>query len=316
MKTLLISLVILLSSNSFAESQIKSRIAYTRISTDVDSTLAANCSAFEFIFDGITKESYTLLYSIDGEDGQADLTKDGRLIVNASPGNHIFQFFTWHYNEVFTDSITISGQHRDVWQINMYHALYDVEVGKPVIYLYPQERTSVKVSIDIYGQNSFHYPTYENGWEFSALPNGDLEMNDQMYNYLFWEASAKVEPIDHKSGFIVEKNNIVSFLEKQLSIAGLTSKEQADFITYWAPQLAQHDQSFVHFIFNDDCDEFAKLSITPKPDNLYRIYMLWQPITAVFDAPEQIIHPMNRAGFTVLEWGGMELPALTVNQSL
>jgi hypothetical protein len=314
LKVLLLSTIVLISSTSDAESLRKSRIPYHLVSSQADSSLAANCSAYEFTFEGVTEESYTILYSIDGEEGQAKISRDGHLIVNASPGPHIFQFFTWHYSEVFTDSLTILSQNRDVWSIYMASSSFDIEVSKPVIYLYPQVPTDVKVSLDIFGKNPFYYPKYINGWEATAMPNGDLKMNNEVYNYLFWEASAKVDPITHKDGFFVSKSNVVPFLEKHLTTAGLTSKEQADFITYWAPRLAQHDQSFVHFIFNEACDEFASLSITPKPDHIYRIYILWQPTENTFDAPEQIIQPMNREGFSVLEWGGIELPAVTNNE--
>jgi hypothetical protein len=316
MKILLASAIVLISSTSLAKGLLELQMPYTRVSSVLDEKLAPNCSAYEFIFNGVTQESYTILYSIDGEEGQAEVSKDGRLIVNASPGRHIFQFFTWHYSEVYTDSLTILAQYRDVWEIEMYQSQFPVDVSKPVIYLYPEEATEVKVNVDIFGQDPFYYPNYANGWEFTALPNGDLKMNDQVYNYLFWEAASMVDPIAHKDGFFVSKNDVVPFLEKHLTTAGLTSKEQADFITYWAPRLAQHDQSFVHFIFNEACDDFASLSITPKPDHIYRIYMLWQPTQTKFDALEQIIQPMNREGFSVLEWGGMELPAITNTEAL
>ena len=52
-----------------------------------------------------------------------------------------------------------------------------------------------------------------------------------------------------ESGFFVGSDQVVSFLEKKLTDAGLSSKEQADFITFWGPKLAQNELNFVHFIY-------------------------------------------------------------------
>jgi hypothetical protein len=88
----------------------------------------------------------------------------------------------------------------------------------------------------------------------------------------------------------------------------MTSEEKADLITYWGPLLIKYPNCFIHFVFNEDADRFAKLKITPKPDVVLRFYMLVQPygteIPAFLPTPQKI-PKMDRNGFDVLEWGGM-----------
>jgi len=179
---------------------------------------------------------------------------------------------------------------------------------KPVIYLYPEERTEVSVKMEIHGENAFYYPQYKESWDFTAAPNGDLTFGEDTYNYLFWEATNRsiLSPKQTASGFFVEGTDVVSFLEEKLSEAGLNSKEQADFITYWAPRLTKNKLNFIHFEFNESCNEYANIDITPKPDNVYRIYMIWGAVADEFKVTEQKIEQFDRTGFSVLEWGGKE----------
>ncbi|MFT5778213.1 MAG: hypothetical protein ACI837_001169 [Crocinitomicaceae bacterium] len=294
---------------------------YSRISSEVDPNLRDDESIYEFEFLGISDPTYTILYSVDGVNNEVKLSHGNRLTICVKPGKHIFQFFTWHFLEVFTDSLLIEGQHRDIYTVQLTAQMAEIqiqerEMKKPVIYLYPTEQTEVDLSVEIHGTNSFFYPAYQDGWKCTAFPNGDLQIDNKIYNYLFWEASMPKIELSYEEGFIVSKDEVVQFLEKQLTRAGLTPKEQADFITFWGPQLAQHDQTFVHFLFNENCDKFAELNISPKPDHVYRISMLWQPTEISFEVEEQVMEVINRDGFTVLEWGGMELSPITKNESL
>lgn len=54
-----------------------------------------------------------------------------------------------------------------------------------------------------------------------------------------------------KSRFNVTKEEVTPFLEGKLSLAGLNSKEQADFITCWGPRLATKEINFLRFKFNE-----------------------------------------------------------------
>ena len=44
--------------------------------------------------------------------------------------------------------------------------------AKPVIYLYPEQETTVSVSLDYAGTLTATYPAYEDGWRVTAEPDG------------------------------------------------------------------------------------------------------------------------------------------------
>ena len=253
-----------------------------------------------------------VVYSIDGVQKEGELDANRHFNISLPAGSHIFQFYydQMHY-EIYTDSIDFLGQHRYELQLNWQFAHMEIMVDKPVIYLYPPSITPVTVKVAPKGEFTFTYPLYEDEWQVTAHPNGNLDVNGNQYNYLFWEAQQNWIPGTSvfESGFIVEKKDILSFLESKLTAFGFNSKEKADFITYWGPQLIQNEQSFIHFMLNEACDEFAQLQITPKPDHLYRFYMISMPLNDAdeYQVSEQVLKPIDRSGFTVLEWGGTKL---------
>ena len=48
----------------------------------------------------------------------------------------------------------------------------------------------------------------------------------------------------------------------------------------------------------------AKLTVSPAPDTVIRVFMAWQPLDAPVDIPIQTLSAPAREGFTVVEWGG------------
>lgn len=45
---------------------------------------------------------------------------------------------------------------------------------KPVIYLYPEQETDVRVTLDLAGELTCAYPAYGDGWSVRAAPDGTL----------------------------------------------------------------------------------------------------------------------------------------------
>ena len=162
------------------------------------------------------------------------------------------------------------------------------------------------------GEFSFTYPKYEDQWNCTAFPSGEVQIEGKSYNYLFWEAEQYVdeEKLREFQSARIAKDDLVPFLERSLDQFGFTSKEKADFITFWAPMMIRYEATEVRFILNEACDQFAELEISPKPENVLRFYMIWHPTDAnAIDSEETLAIPEYiRNGFTVLEWGGMEIP--------
>lgn len=316
-----LTLLLFITTLNFAFAESSRRA--TRVEKDTSYFLAeleSNESIFKFSFSILyfagDTSSQPVRYSIDGVEYEQLVPANTNLKISTTPGKHIFQImYSEDYEEVFTDSLDILAQHVDVYQVSLQMASIDVIYFKPVIYLYPEMETEVEVAVNIKGTKPFFYPEYNDGWKCTAKPNGELTIGDDTYNYLFWEADGKdqLNSENINEGFYVKGSNAVTFLEDKLTTAGFTSKEKADFITFWGPKIQSNSHNFIRFEFNDVCDKFADLNITPNPDNIYRIYILIAPLTEEIIVNPQEIIQMNREGFTVIEWGGQMSSEISIN---
>jgi hypothetical protein len=267
----------------------------------------------------VPTSSHTIIYSYNGTNNTVTLGKDKILEIKVKPGKYNFQFYlNDHYEEISTEIIESRSRHKTFVSCYFQASEHRVVCEKPVIYLYPEEETNVLVEVKPKGSFTFTYPTYSNGWNVTATPTGELIQGENTYNYLFWESDQvwKPDPTIFLEGSIVKKEEITAFLESNLDAFGLNSKEKADFITYWGPQLIRHNSNFIHFMINEEANEFAELNITPQPDHIYRIYMISYPIENhnVRDCKPQNLPKINRSGFTAIEWGGTILETVSFNK--
>lgn len=187
-------------------------------------------------------------------------------------------------------------------------ACREAEAGdaKPVIYLYPEEETDVTVRLDYNGTLTCTYPAYEDGWTVTAAPDGTLtDESGQTYSYLYWEGVARTE-YDFSRGFCVPGEETAPFLEDALARLGLTRREANEFIVYWLPRMEPNPYNLIAFQAEAYTDH-ARLTVTPEPDSLLRVFMAWKPLEAPMDLPAQELPAFARTGFTVVEWGGAEL---------
>lgn len=264
------------------------------------------------------KAKEKILYGYEQESLEAHLNEDKSFEFVLDSGIHVFQFYAAEKAD-YAEITTFGGIHvtsgtttymslvfREVNKIEELH------VRKPVIYLYPAEKTDITVSVQPKGEMSFTYPKYTDKWECTAFPSGEILIEDKAYNYLFWESeqTVNVNQLNELLGLVVLKEDLLDFLKSSLEQFGFNSKESMDFITFWAPHMLKFEATEIHFMFNEECTLFADLEIEPKPDNLLRFYMIWNPMdTFYYDSKMKIDVPkQSRNGFTVLEWGGMEIP--------
>ncbi|MBE6713586.1 MAG: hypothetical protein E7580_08805 [Ruminococcaceae bacterium] len=177
---------------------------------------------------------------------------------------------------------------------------------KPVIYLYPETETKVSVSLDIQGKLTCGYPLYRQGWSVTAAPDGTLtDSAGQTYNYLYWEGETETQ-YDLSTGFCVRGEDTAKFLEIALEKLGLTRREANEFIVYWLPLMEPNPYNVISFQ-TELYTEAAKLKVTPEPNTLIRVFMVWQKAESYIELPEQELSAPKREGFTVVEWGGTKI---------
>ncbi len=288
--------------------------------SDLDSTLNEGEAVFEFRFRGLnpTDSAAMIDYSIDGFVGETQL-QNGVLRFVTTGGPHIFQFYVnSDYEEVISDTLYIASGYVDYYNVTPFRRMRpEIITFKPVIYLYPEATLKATIQLDISGRDPFYYPAYDQEWQVTAQPDGSLTQNGETFRYLFWEATQEdhLSTISCDKGFIVKGSDAVKFLDAQLDAVGFTSIEKADFITFWGPQIAAMDQSYVRFEWNETCDKFAKLNVTPAPDHLFRYYIFIAPAPEGSVVEEQQLPKIDRSGFTVIEWGG-QLSTINLNKAL
>ena len=147
---------------------------------------------------------------------------------------------------------------------------------------------------------------YNNGWQVTADPNGQLTERDtgKTYPYLFWEGRGGIYTSPNK-GSVVAQANIHSFLVGTLAKLGLNAKETADFIEFWEPRMQGSPYYAISFSGNRVMDELAPLVVSPKPDTVIRILMDFRPLQSIINIEPQVYKTPIRKGFTVVEWGGV-----------
>lgn len=319
MKKLLLALLSIASFQANASDSYL-MMPYTLIYDSVDQNL--NQDQALYLFDLTTLDAdlgeQQLIYSIDGgENLFYPYSAGDTLAIHTVPGAHSFQFYAGQeYAETRLMQLEIKGGHRSMYRINFSRAYKIDALRKPVIYLYPEETTDVSIKVDPVGEFTFTYPNIDLEWNFACEPYGTLKREEEAYRYLFWESEQDIptQLINKKEGVVLSGTDAVEYLEIQMQQFGMTSEERADFITYWGPILQTKSNLYIYLLFNEVCDAFASLEISPKPTQIGRFYVLWATVPDNYNPSleSQEVPKMQRDGFTVLEWGGAEVNASKV----
>ena len=178
--------------------------------------------------------------------------------------------------------------------------------AKPVLYLYPEVVTDVSVKLDYDGRLTCTYPAYGDGWHVTASPDGTLtDETGQIYNYLYWEGETDTQ-YDLSSGFCIKGEDTAAFLEDALGKLGLNRREANEFIVFWLPRMQDNPYNIIAFQEEAYTDS-AKLEITPSPDTVIRVFMVYKPSAEYIKTEPQNLSSPARDGFTVIEWGGTEI---------
>ncbi len=182
----------------------------------------------------------------------------------------------------------------------------DITFEKPAIYVYgypKKEKATVTLSYN--GILTMSYPALSgNSWTVKCTSGNRLVANGQKCRYLFWEGISQTQ-WDFSQGFCVAGTNTISFLDKQLKKMGLDEYEIQDFITYWGPRMIASPYNIISFQ-TDTYEKTARLSVSPSPDCMIRVFMAWCPVAAPIQMKEQQFTMPTREGKVVVEWGGVQ----------
>lgn len=316
MKTIISTCLLFLSFTGLAEGHIEKMYSYY-YTYETDSTMSSTETKvlISCVFSGDYPEKpHQLRYGLNGSDSTEALSVASELIITPAAGMYRFQFYyNSYFREIETDSIEVKPGVCTHIHLYFDNSDQNIKLKKPVIYFYPEKETSLFVNLKTAGELTFTYPLLGEGWNVLAQPDGTLICNGKNYPYLFWEADQPIRnPFESKTfdGFVVAGKDAVTFLEEKLTQIGFNDRERTDFITFWGPQLAANAFNNITFQFNETCNQYADLTIVPKPENINRVCMIWSKTdTPAVDGAitPQLLPTLNRSGFDVLEWGGIEV---------
>jgi len=104
------------------------------------------------------------------------------------------------------------------------------------------------------------------------------------------------------------------WLQDALLAQGLNITEATEMATHWLPQMVEQSYVLISFVPKCILDRHAPLAISPTPQLLHRVFMLFSPVdippptarSAVIPPPvDAVPSPAMRPAYTVVEWGGM-----------
>ena len=177
---------------------------------------------------------------------------------------------------------------------------------KPLIYLYPTEDMNVSVKLGNPNKLTATYPKYNDGWNVFARKDGTLAANGRSYYGLYWEG-ANYDAKQTNEGFVVAGKDSAAFLEAKLAQLGLTEREANEMIIYWLPKLEKNAYNYIRFDLNKELDAYMPMNVSPKPDTMIRVSMVFKGLEKPISVREQKLETPERKGFVVVEWGGCEI---------
>ncbi|KAG2487525.1 hypothetical protein HYH03_013806 [Edaphochlamys debaryana] len=187
-------------------------------------------------------------------------------------------------------------------------------------------------------------------WRVAARPDGSLAhpgSGGREYSYLFWEAMTEgavgveaaaggraavsgrpalpglgptppdlpLPDFTPSRSFCVSGAEAEAWLYAALQAFGVPTRERTDFLTYWLPHMTGAPWLLLSFAAPSDCQAAAALSVSPAPDALVRVFLMWERLAAPVAACGSLAAEAARVGvlrregarLAVLEWGGMEV---------
>ncbi|KAI5831446.1 hypothetical protein K523DRAFT_269933 [Schizophyllum commune Tattone D] len=272
--------------------------------------------------------------------------------------------FTWNGIRLTptdtVDSVGLEdGDTVDVWNVQ--------KGGKPVVYLYSPRTVEATVRLSLVPEWNFSVvypvvPVKSTGagqgleWRVQTQQDGTLrELTTGLeVAYLYWEAKTdgvgtisppssptlatptamgeevfrpNLSGLSDEDSVVLPVSTVTPYLDTALAALGLHTEARTSFITYWLPSMLKHEHVALRFVEQAAYERAAPLDITPVPDVVTRVFMLfrgvadaelnawpaaqlrakepalrWQDVVGV-----QLATTLDTSLFRVIEWGGMEV---------
>jgi len=207
------------------------------------------------------------------------------------------------------NSTTVSGEHCTEVTVTVEEM---VSVDAPNIYLYPEERTAVHVTVAESHKITKSDPLYpRDGWWSLAHPNGQLFTNEGWKDFLFYEILMDEEQFQRDEGWCVQGKQGQVSIEHAMEQYGFLPNEIWDFSDFWDSEFPESNWMTIY----PQVSDLLPVGISPQPDSFLRVWFLVED--GCKRVPEPEIPTFDRYGFHASEWGviiggGLEGPKVLV----
>jgi hypothetical protein len=185
-----------------------------------------------------------------------------------------------------------------------------VTVRKPVIYLYPESTQVVQVRVELEGEFTAQYPKAQaGGWRMLASPDGQLTdpVSKKRYPYLFWEGTRMRRfGLPPEECYCIAGPEALAFLEHLAERHAFNDRERTDFVSYWLPAMERNRFNLIRLV-GEEYETYARMTVEPRPETTLRVFIAFRGLQAAVPTGSPDVPQRHRRGFTVVEWGGVNL---------
>lgn len=315
----LFALVLALSSTGLLLAKGKeAELEYYEVSDTEVTSMSSKEAEFKFHVSDRGFGTNKMKISVNGVWRTVTCDKESSFTVRVTPGTYRFQFFiSQEFAEITTADIAIAAKHRKEIQLNFHLVRGYYMTEKPVIYAYSPNDTPLEITVQPEGEMVFTYPQSDGKWLGVVKASGGIEVDGQVYPYLFWDAKTEglAEKLDWTDSELISGGEALAYLERVSGQLGFNAKEKTDFITYWGPRMAQLPMSEVKIIQQEETSVFGKLSVSDQAFTIARVYIVFRsaPMMKRTETNIQSIKKLDRTDKFILEWGGSELSQKTTD---
>ncbi|MCR4754772.1 MAG: hypothetical protein K5868_04480 [Lachnospiraceae bacterium] len=188
-----------------------------------------------------------------------------------------------------------------------------VSVYKPNIYIYDDSLDADqtrKLHIDFIRPNRLlkTIPEYDpdDGWDVLVSKDGRLTLDDNTYDYLFYESRTDLGGVQTEYGFKIPVKDRRDALSNAIEGYVFNAREREDFLDFWCDKLEPDTDYVMYPQDTDTVDKMMPLDLSDEPDSIRRIWYAFAPDTGQ-NVEQFDVEPITRGGLTIVEWGGFFL---------
>lgn len=161
---------------------------------------------------------------------------------------------------------------------HQYHGSGDVFAAKPNVYV-SAVNENIKFDFKFTSENpSFIVTTphlnEDNSWKGKIVEKDKFSVNDIFYDYLFYDVRLKKEDMQFTAGFCADRESAIVFMLSDLRDLKHSEISLQDFEEHWRVKIPAYPHYCVYPQYNKQLDTAFPVTITPLAEHIRSLYIL------------------------------------------